>query len=123
MDNGSLHLNNVRIPRTQLLMRFYKVSRDGTYEQTGSRKLIYSTLTFTRKQIILSAGAHLSRSVVVAIRYGWLLTIVPRSAALGDVYCDFLQECFLLGNLYSCTLSQVLGGAPAICIDARRKGT
>ena len=68
MDNGSLHLTNVRIPRNQLLMRFCEVSRDGTYRTTGSRKLLYSTLTFTRKQIILSAGAHLSRSVVVAIR-------------------------------------------------------
>lgn len=69
MDNGSLHLTNVRIPRNQLLMRFCEVSRDGTYKTTGSRKLLYSTLTFTRKQIIMSAGAHLSRSVVVAIRY------------------------------------------------------
>ncbi|XP_026190727.1 peroxisomal acyl-coenzyme A oxidase 1 [Cyclospora cayetanensis] len=69
MDNGSLHLQDVRIPRRQLLMRFCEVSKEGYYKTTGSRKLLYGTLTFTRKQIILSAGAHLSRSVVVAIRY------------------------------------------------------
>lgn len=68
VDNGSLHLKNVRIPRKNLLMRFCEVDRDGTYRTTRSRKLLYSTLTFTRKQIIRSAGAHLSRSIVVAIR-------------------------------------------------------
>lgn len=69
MDNGSLHLTNVRIPRRNLLMRFYEVLPDGTYRTKGSRKLLYSALTYTRKQIILSAGAHLSRSLVIAIRY------------------------------------------------------
>ncbi|KAL8451410.1 hypothetical protein Emag_002755 [Eimeria magna] len=81
MDNGSLRLKGVRIPRTQLLMRFCEVKKDGTYVTKGDKKLLYSTLTFTRKQIILSAGANLSRSVVVAVRYS-----SSRAAAAADAH-------------------------------------
>lgn len=108
MDNGSLHLTNVRIPRKHLLMRFSEVARDGTYTRTGSRKLLYSTLTFTRKQIILSAGANLSRSVVIAIRYAAVRRQFASTAELGA-----LEQQVLSYSTTQRTLMPLLGMAVA----------
>ncbi|CDJ67673.1 acyl-coenzyme A oxidase, putative [Eimeria necatrix] len=104
VDNGSLHLKNVRIPRKNLLMRFCEVDRDGTYRTTRSRKLLYSTLTFTRKQIIRSAGAHLSRSIVVAIRYS---AVRRQFASLGDA--DGAEQQVLNYSTTQRTLLPLLG--------------
>ncbi|KYK68260.1 acyl-CoA dehydrogenase, middle domain-containing protein [Toxoplasma gondii TgCatPRC2] len=69
MDNGGVQLHNVRIPRRNLLMKYCHVDRQGTYKPLGSKKLMYGTMTFTRKQIIMAAGPQLAKSVVIAIRY------------------------------------------------------
>ncbi|CBZ56099.1 Pc13g14410 protein, related [Neospora caninum Liverpool] len=69
MDNGGVQLCNVRIPRRNLLMKYCHVDRHGKYQPLGSKKLMYGTMTFTRKQIIMAAGPQLAKSVVIAIRY------------------------------------------------------
>eukprot|EP00070_Physeter_catodon_P042371 XP_028349265.1 peroxisomal acyl-coenzyme A oxidase 1-like [Physeter catodon] len=69
MDNGAVIFKNARIPRRHLLMRFSHVDSNGHYKVQGNKKLMYGTMTFTRKQIIMAAGVHLAKSVVIAIRY------------------------------------------------------
>ncbi|PFH38229.1 acyl-CoA dehydrogenase, middle domain-containing protein [Besnoitia besnoiti] len=69
MDNGGAQFRNVRIPRRNLLMRYCHVDRQGNYRTLGNKKMMYGTMTFTRKQIIMAAGPHLAKSAVIAIRY------------------------------------------------------
>eukprot|EP00921_Rhytidocystis_pertsovi_P008302 GHVQ01013612.1.p1 GENE.GHVQ01013612.1~~GHVQ01013612.1.p1 ORF type:complete len:751 (-),score=81.28 GHVQ01013612.1:452-2704(-) len=69
MDNGTMQLHNVRIPRRNLLMRFCSVDRDGNYLRKGDQKLLYATMTFTRKQIIMNAGPQLAKNCTIATRY------------------------------------------------------
>ncbi|PHJ26116.1 acyl- middle domain-containing protein [Cystoisospora suis] len=69
MDNGGAQFRDVRIPRRHLLMKFCHVDRKGNYRQLGNKKMLYGTMTFTRKQIIMAAGPQLAKSVVIAIRY------------------------------------------------------
>lgn len=69
MDNGGMQLNQTRIPRRYLLSRFVKVDKNGNYSKVGDQKLLYATMTYTRKQIIAAAGLNMAKSATIAIRY------------------------------------------------------
>ncbi|KAM6588315.1 hypothetical protein CsatA_010920 [Cannabis sativa] len=70
MDNGVLRFDHVRIPRDQMLMRVSQVTREGKYMQSNvPRQLVYGTMVFVRKAIVLDASCALSRAVCIATRY------------------------------------------------------
>lgn len=69
VDNGFLKLENVRIPRENMLMKYAKVEPDGTYVQPPSTKLTYSTMVFIRSMIVTMSARALAKSCTIAIRY------------------------------------------------------
>ncbi|KGN49757.2 peroxisomal acyl-coenzyme A oxidase 1 [Cucumis sativus] len=70
MDNGVMHFDHIRIPRNQLLMRFSQVTREGKYVQSDvPRQLVYGTMVYVRKTIVIDASNALSRAVCIATRY------------------------------------------------------
>ncbi|KAM7491188.1 hypothetical protein LguiA_034109 [Lonicera macranthoides] len=70
MDNGVLRFDHVRIPRSQMLMRVSQVTREGKYMQSDvPRQLVYGTMVFVRKTIVVDASYALSRAVCIATRY------------------------------------------------------
>ncbi|XP_003391494.1 PREDICTED: peroxisomal acyl-coenzyme A oxidase 1-like, partial [Amphimedon queenslandica] len=69
MDNGFLHMTNVRIPRDQMLMKYAQVSRDGTYSKPPTDKITYGTMVFVRAGIVVQSASILARAVTIAIRY------------------------------------------------------
>ncbi|KAL3615602.1 acyl-coenzyme A oxidase [Castilleja foliolosa] len=69
-DNGVLRLDHVRIPRDHMLMRISQVTREGMYKQSDvPRQLVYGTLVYMRKGIVVEASCYLSRAVCIATRY------------------------------------------------------
>ncbi|XP_037621620.1 peroxisomal acyl-coenzyme A oxidase 1 isoform X3 [Sebastes umbrosus] len=69
VDNGFLKLENVRIPRDNMLMKYAKVEPDGTYVKPPSAKLTYGTMVFIRSMIVGESSRALSKSCIIAIRY------------------------------------------------------
>ncbi|XP_051996364.1 peroxisomal acyl-coenzyme A oxidase 1 isoform X1 [Xyrauchen texanus] len=69
VDNGYLKLENVRIPRDNMLMKYAKVEPDGTYVKPPSDKLTYGTMVFIRSMIVGESARALSKSCTIAIRY------------------------------------------------------
>ena len=71
IDNGFARFNRVRIPREQMLMRFAKVTAEGTYvpPTAAAGKLGYLTMVHTRAGLVAGAGAQLARAVTIAVRY------------------------------------------------------
>ncbi|XP_061087345.1 peroxisomal acyl-coenzyme A oxidase 1 isoform X1 [Conger conger] len=69
VDNGYLKLENVRIPRENMLMKYAKVEPDGTYLKPPSDKLTYGTMVFIRSMIVGDSARALSQSCTIAIRY------------------------------------------------------
>ncbi|KAG7486680.1 peroxisomal acyl-coenzyme A oxidase 1 isoform X2 [Solea senegalensis] len=69
VDNGFLKLDNVRIPRDNMLMKYAKVDPDGTYMKPPSAKLTYGTMVFIRSLIVGEAAQALAKSCTIAIRY------------------------------------------------------
>ncbi|XP_022531317.1 peroxisomal acyl-coenzyme A oxidase 1 isoform X2 [Astyanax mexicanus] len=69
VDNGYLKLDNVRIPRDNMLMKYAKVEPDGTYVKPPSDKLTYGTMVFIRSMIVGESAKALAKSSTIAIRY------------------------------------------------------
>ncbi|XP_023809978.1 peroxisomal acyl-coenzyme A oxidase 1 isoform X1 [Oryzias latipes] len=69
VDNGFLKLENVRIPRENMLMKYSKVEPDGTYVKPPSDKLTYGTMVFVRSMIVRESSKALAKSCTIAIRY------------------------------------------------------
>uniref|UniRef100_A0A1A8HIR9 Acyl-coenzyme A oxidase n=1 Tax=Nothobranchius korthausae TaxID=1143690 RepID=A0A1A8HIR9_9TELE len=69
VDNGFLKLENVRIPRENMLMKYAKVEADGSYVKPPSSKLTYGTMVFVRSIIVGESARALAKSTTIAIRY------------------------------------------------------
>ncbi|KAM3845671.1 peroxisomal acyl-coenzyme A oxidase 1 isoform 1-T1 [Vipera latastei] len=69
MDNGYLKMDNFRIPRENMLMKYAKVEPDGTYVKPLNAKLTYGTMVFIRSIIVGDAAHSLARACTIAIRY------------------------------------------------------
>lgn len=69
VDNGFLRFSRVRIPRNQMLMRHFKVDRQGTYTKPSHDKIAYTGMTSIRSGITLSVYHMLARATTIAVRY------------------------------------------------------
>ncbi|KGL73967.1 Peroxisomal acyl-coenzyme A oxidase 2, partial [Tinamus guttatus] len=69
-DNGFLRLQNVRVPRENMLSKFCEVQPDGTYVRWGSQKINYFTMTSVRIAILPGEVIlPLMKACTIAIRY------------------------------------------------------
>ncbi|XP_038666442.1 peroxisomal acyl-coenzyme A oxidase 2-like [Scyliorhinus canicula] len=79
VDNGYLMLQNVHIPRENMLSRYSEVTSDGSYIKQGSDRINYISMVFTRVRIIAGEIMPLlSKACVIAIRY----SVVRRQSKL-----------------------------------------
>uniref|UniRef100_UPI00398EDA9D peroxisomal acyl-coenzyme A oxidase 2-like n=1 Tax=Pristiophorus japonicus TaxID=55135 RepID=UPI00398EDA9D len=79
VDNGYLMMQNVHIPRENMLSRYSEVTSDGSYIKQGSDRINYITMVFTRVRIISrELVSALSKACVIAIRY----SVVRRQSEL-----------------------------------------
>lgn len=69
VNNGYLGLKNVRIPRTNMLMRHAQVLPDGTYVKSPASVLAYFTMVFVRCLIVRNNSTMLSMASTIATRY------------------------------------------------------
>ncbi|XP_052676453.1 peroxisomal acyl-coenzyme A oxidase 1-like isoform X2 [Crassostrea angulata] len=69
VDNGYLILNNVRIPRENMLMKNAQVSREGHFTSRGPSKANYSAMILVRVTIVNWCSVILSNSSTIIVRY------------------------------------------------------
>lgn len=69
VDNGWMIFNKVRIPRTNMLSRFFYIDQDGSIEIRGNPKAIYSTMVNIRSQLIFNSGYVINRALIIGVRY------------------------------------------------------
>eukprot|EP01118_Nematostelium_gracile_P014776 TRINITY_DN5834_c0_g1_i3.p1 TRINITY_DN5834_c0_g1~~TRINITY_DN5834_c0_g1_i3.p1 ORF type:complete len:661 (+),score=163.65 TRINITY_DN5834_c0_g1_i3:142-2124(+) len=69
IDNGFLRFDHVRIPRRNMLMRFAKVSPEGTYSKPPHDKIAYGTMLYVRVGIVFMCFRAIAQAVTVATRY------------------------------------------------------
>lgn len=68
-DNGFARFEHVRIPRTDMLMRFTKLSRDGVLTRAKNDKITYVSMVNVRVSMIREMWHKLGRAVTVATRF------------------------------------------------------
>ncbi|XP_069100899.1 peroxisomal acyl-coenzyme A oxidase 1-like [Argopecten irradians] len=68
-DNGFLFLNNVRIPRENMLMKNAQVTRTGKFLTSGPSKANYATMIYVRVMICSWSFGALAAASTAAIRY------------------------------------------------------
>ena len=69
VNQGFLGLKNVRIPRTNMLMKFAKVERDGTFTASPASRANYLTMVYTRCLIVNLSSTLLLEAATIATRY------------------------------------------------------
>ena len=75
MDNGYLKLRNVRVPLSNMAMRFVSVDGRGRYKKNtanaseASEKISYLTMMQVRAQIVGMASQALAMATTIAVRY------------------------------------------------------
>lgn len=73
-DNGFLKFTNYRIPKGNILARFFEISNEGNVVVKGNPKIIYSSMMNVRKYLISYAASYLGKGVAIATRYSFLRT-------------------------------------------------
>lgn len=68
-DNGWLAFDNFRIPRTNMLMKFAHLDREGNFSIKGDLRVLYAVMLFTRVNIHEACGVFLSAGLTIATRY------------------------------------------------------
>ncbi|OWZ15351.1 Peroxisomal acyl-coenzyme A oxidase 1 [Phytophthora megakarya] len=69
LDNGYAVFQNVRIPRRNMLMKYAKVRKDGTFVKPKSSKMIYLTMTQVRAYLILKLSFVLGAATTITTRF------------------------------------------------------
>jgi len=68
-DNGWARFEQVRIPRTNLMMGFINVDREGNFKKTGDLRVLYTAMMVMRTLIVQFCGYGLQKAVLIGIRY------------------------------------------------------
>ncbi|KAG2782113.1 Peroxisomal acyl-coenzyme A oxidase 1 [Phytophthora cactorum] len=91
LDNGYAVFRNVRIPRRNMLMRYAKVLKDGTFIKPKSSKLVYLTMTQVRAYLILKLSFILGAATTITTRFSAVRVQGKKSTSDGDNF-DLTKE-------------------------------
>ena len=69
VDNGYLSFDHYRIPRTNMLTRFVKITKTGDFEMKANPKMLYQIMVMTRLSIIFGGFVNIMRACLIATRY------------------------------------------------------
>lgn len=73
-DNGYVKFTKYRIGREYMLMRYSKVSKDGSYTRRGNEKISYATMLIIRGLIPFVCYGFLAKGVTILTRYSLVRT-------------------------------------------------
>lgn len=68
-ENGYAIFTQVRIPRTNMLMRFQELDSGGNYKKKGNPKILYIQMLTGRILIVEGCLRYLARALIIAFRY------------------------------------------------------
>lgn len=69
IDNGWIRFDQVRIPRTNMLMRYSSVSKDGKVTESLVPQLSYGALIHGRMAMIRESSDALKKALTIAVRF------------------------------------------------------
>lgn len=68
-DNGWASFDNVRIPRTNMMMGLVSLSKEGEMELTGDPRVLYIVMSFIRTQLVKLSSNYTAVATQISTRY------------------------------------------------------
>ncbi len=68
-ENGFIKFEYVRVPRKNLLSRFFSISKKGDLKIKGNPKIIYSAMMNVRINLLQCSSFDIGKALAIAIRY------------------------------------------------------
>lgn len=69
-DNGWARFDQLRIPRTNMLMGIAALSKEGDFSINGDPKVLYTTMMLIRTSIVIDGPFNALACLKIALRYG-----------------------------------------------------
>ena len=69
IDNGWIRFTYVRVPRTNMLMKYTQVTKSGSVTEPPMSQLAYGALMFGRTAIVRESVEMAKKAITIAIRY------------------------------------------------------
>ncbi|KAJ3332437.1 acyl-Coenzyme A oxidase [Blyttiomyces sp. JEL0837] len=88
LDNGWVQLTHVRIPRTNMLMRWCQVSKDGEVNGPAHPAVMYATLIPERLTMMFSVRMPVGKALTIACRYG----VTRRQGSVNEQIIDYQAQ-------------------------------
>jgi acyl-CoA oxidase len=85
LDNGWIQFSHVRIPRTNMMMKWAQVTKEGVYTPSVNPAISYSTLIGERLTLLSEATNVFTQILTIACRYG----CVRRQGASDEQIMDY----------------------------------
>lgn len=73
-ENGFMKFTGMRVPKDNMLSRFFEINGEGEFQLNGDPKIIYSAMMNVRTFLLISSAMILAKGSLIAIRYSHLRT-------------------------------------------------
>lgn len=71
-DNGFMKFTNFRIPKKNILSKFFEIDDQGMIMVKSNPKIIYASMMNVRKFLLAYSSIFLARATAIAVRYSFL---------------------------------------------------
>lgn len=94
IDNGFLQLHNVRVPLENLLAKYGRIRRDGTYYAPPFANMRYFVMMAMRIHMIRDASRHVGKALTIAVRYSLMRRQFKTSKGVERQLLDYQAQQF-----------------------------
>ncbi|KAI9305708.1 acyl-CoA dehydrogenase/oxidase [Cunninghamella echinulata] len=91
LDNGWIQFRKVRIPRSDLLSKWVKLDRDGTFHEPPNPVVMYATLIPERLTLVQGMIKMVTQALVIATRYGVVRRQGPKNQQIMDYQSHYVN--------------------------------
>ncbi|CAO3599075.1 unnamed protein product [Absidia cylindrospora] len=91
LDNGWIQFRNARIPRSQLLAKWVRLDRDGTFHQAPNPSVMYATLIPERLNAVRDMSFLSTQALTIASRYGVVRRQGPKNQQIMDYQSHYVK--------------------------------
>lgn len=71
-DNGFMKFTHFRIPKENILSKFFEIDEQGMVVVKSNPKIIYASMMHVRKYLLAYSSLYLARATCIALRYSFL---------------------------------------------------
>ena len=100
LDNGWIQFSHVRVPKTNMLMKWAKFTQEGKYIPSTNPAISYASLIGERLAFLPGAISVLGQVVTIACRYGCVRRQGPGDEQVMDYQSHYVKLMPCVASIY-----------------------